>query len=137
MKKIYAVVRAIQAVSGWTWDDKTGASIDHATADSWDAYVAQHKDAKPFRNAGWIHLATVSRIMPSTTRGTNVFRASDASTGPGGAGVEIEDDQPAQASPPASQHGSEEPEEPEEVDSDRADIPGPVRLPRYVVEFCD
>ena len=105
---MYAVIKAIQAVSGWTWDDETGASIDHTTADSWDAYVAQHKDAKPFRNAGWIHLEKVSCIMPSTTRGINVFRASDASTGTGGAagvGNEYSTDEPPQASPLAM-HGS-------------------------------
>ncbi|KAI9437423.1 hypothetical protein BJY52DRAFT_1129924, partial [Lactarius psammicola] len=40
LKKTNAVVKAIQAVSGWTWDDVAGASIDESTADSWEAYVA-------------------------------------------------------------------------------------------------
>ncbi|KAI9428984.1 hypothetical protein BJY52DRAFT_1200712 [Lactarius psammicola] len=82
LKKTNAVVKAIQAVSGWTWDDVAGASIDESTADSWEAYVAKHKDAKPFRNVGWIHLHKVSLLLPATTRGTNIFRPSDASTGP-------------------------------------------------------
>jgi hypothetical protein len=90
MKKLFAVIKAIQAISGWTWSDETGASIDYTTADSWDAYVMKHKDAKQFRNTGWIHLAKVSRLMPSSAppRGANVFRPSDASTGPDGAGGE-------------------------------------------------
>jgi hypothetical protein len=110
LKKVYAVIRAIQAVSGWTWDDETGASIDYTTADSWDAYVAQHKDAKPFQNANWIHLEKISQIMPSTTHGINVFWASDASTGMGGAagvGIKNSTGEPPHASPSAL-HGSPE-----------------------------
>jgi hypothetical protein len=80
LKKIYAVIRV-------TWDDETGTSIDYTTADSWDAYVVQHKDAKPFHNAGWVHLGKVLHIMPSATHGTNVFQASDALTRPGGVRV--------------------------------------------------
>jgi hypothetical protein len=73
LKKIYAIIKAIQSVSGWTWDDETGTSIGYTTTDNWDAYVAQHKDAKPFRNAGWVHLGKVSHIMPSVTCDTNIF----------------------------------------------------------------
>ncbi|KAH9172301.1 hypothetical protein EDB89DRAFT_1851340 [Lactarius sanguifluus] len=73
LKKTYAIVKTIQAVSGWTWGDVTGASIDEATADSWEAYVAKHKDAKPFRNAGWVHLQKVSLLLPVTARGINIF----------------------------------------------------------------
>jgi hypothetical protein len=83
LKKTYAVVKAIQAVSGWTWSGITGASIDESTSGSWEAYVAKYKDAKPFRNAGWIHLPKVSLLLPATARGTNIFRPSDASTGLG------------------------------------------------------
>ena len=104
MKKVYAIIKAIQAVSRWIWDDETGASIDYTTADSWDAYIAQHKDAKPFQNAGWIHLEKVSHIISSITRGINVFRASDTSTGTGGAagvGNENSTGEPPQASPSA------------------------------------
>jgi hypothetical protein len=84
LKKTHAVVKAIQAVSGWTWSGITGASIDESTSNSWEAYVAKHKDAKPFRNAGWIHFQKVSLLLPATARGTNVFRPSNASTGLGG-----------------------------------------------------
>ncbi|KAH9159488.1 hypothetical protein EDB89DRAFT_1864979 [Lactarius sanguifluus] len=73
LKKTYAIVKTIQAVSGWTWGDVTGASIDEATADSWEAYVAKHKDAKPFRNVGWVHLQKVSLLLPVTARGINIF----------------------------------------------------------------
>ncbi|KAH9014890.1 hypothetical protein EDB84DRAFT_1567956 [Lactarius hengduanensis] len=62
LKKTYAIVKTIQAVSGWAWGDVTGASIDEATADSWEAYVAKHKDAKP-----------------SETRGGSIFRRSPSS----------------------------------------------------------
>jgi hypothetical protein len=63
MKKLFTVIQAIKAISGWTWSDETGASIDYTTTDSWDAYMMKHKDAKQFRNTGWIHLAKVSRLM--------------------------------------------------------------------------
>ena len=94
LKKTYAVVKAIQAVSGWTWSDITGASIDESTVDSWEAYVAKHKDARPFRNSGWIHFQKVSHLLPATACGANVFRPSDASTGPNGSRTRIPPDEP-------------------------------------------
>jgi len=82
LKKTFVVVKAIQGISGWTWDDKTGASIDNTTTDSWDAYVAKHKDVKPFRNAGWAHFEKVTHLMPSAAHGQNVFWPSEGSTTP-------------------------------------------------------
>jgi hypothetical protein len=39
------------------------------------------KEAKPFRNRGWVHLESVSVIMPATVRGVNVFCPSQGLTG--------------------------------------------------------
>jgi hypothetical protein len=72
-RKLYRVIRAIQEVSGWVWDDKTGASITPHTASSWEDYVKHHPEAKPFRNKGWCHFANVSLLMPSSAVGANVF----------------------------------------------------------------
>jgi len=82
LKKTFSVVKAIQAVSGWTWSDETGASIDDTTADTWDSYVAKHKDTKLFHNAGWAHLEKVMHLMPSAAHGQNVFWPSEGSTAP-------------------------------------------------------
>ncbi|KAF8159736.1 hypothetical protein B0H34DRAFT_655091 [Crassisporium funariophilum] len=54
--KLYRVVKAIQTVSGWHWDDKHGASIGPDEAATWDAYVKAHPEAKPFRNKGFVPL---------------------------------------------------------------------------------
>ncbi|EDR11712.1 uncharacterized protein LACBIDRAFT_314239 [Laccaria bicolor S238N-H82] len=73
LRRTYKVVRAIQEVSSWHWDDHTGASINPDTASLWEDYVKQrHPDAKPFRNNGWVHLQKMSLIMPSSTPGANV-----------------------------------------------------------------
>ena len=61
------------AVSGWTWDNKTGPSITPATASSWDDYVKKHPDAKPFWNKGWPHLDKISLIILAVASGANVF----------------------------------------------------------------
>jgi hypothetical protein len=67
------VVRAIQEVSGWVWDDETGASITPHTASSWDDYVQSHPEIKPFRNKGWPYFAKTSLLMPTTALSVNVF----------------------------------------------------------------
>jgi len=67
------VIRAIQEVSGWVWDDETGASITPDTASSWEDYVKHHPEAKPFRNKGWPHFDQVSLLMPSLAVGANVY----------------------------------------------------------------
>ncbi|KAF8157391.1 hypothetical protein BJ912DRAFT_867326, partial [Pholiota molesta] len=72
-KKLYCVIRAIQSVSGWVWDNKMGASINADTASSWDDYVKKHPGAKQFRNKGWKHFAQVALNMPSTSMGANIF----------------------------------------------------------------
>jgi hypothetical protein len=77
-RRLYKVIRAIQEVSGWHWDDQTGASITSATSSSWDDYVKKHPAAKPFRNKGWVHLHKLALIMPSSTPGSNVYHAAIA-----------------------------------------------------------
>lgn len=75
-KRIYRVIQAIKEVSGWHWDDETGASITVDTASSWDDYIKKHPAAKPFRNRGWVHLQRMTDIMPSTVSGSHVFHPS-------------------------------------------------------------
>ena len=72
-RKLYRIVRTIQSISGWVWDDETGASITPHTASSWDDYVKSHPEAKPFRNKGWRHFSKVSLLMPTTAVGAHVF----------------------------------------------------------------
>ncbi|KAF5376794.1 hypothetical protein D9757_009488 [Collybiopsis confluens] len=75
LKAIYGVIGKIKDHTGWgPWSDEQGAGITALEADSWDRFVAQHKTAKPFRNAGWPYLEKVERIMPYIPKGTNVFR---------------------------------------------------------------
>jgi hypothetical protein len=64
---------AIQSVSGWTWDDETGATITPELEISWAAYVKIHKDTKPFKNRGWRHLHLMMQLMPSTVQGVHVY----------------------------------------------------------------
>ncbi|TFK18578.1 hypothetical protein FA15DRAFT_551971, partial [Coprinopsis marcescibilis] len=71
-RKIYRVVFAIQQVSGWTWDDETGASITPDSANSWDSYVCHRPEAKPFRKKGWTYLHKVAELMPNNVTGANV-----------------------------------------------------------------
>ncbi|KAF8808362.1 hypothetical protein BYT27DRAFT_7096815 [Phlegmacium glaucopus] len=72
-RKIYHIIQAIQLVSGWVWDDDTGASITANSASSWDDYVKKHPEAKPFRNKGWKHFNKVASIMPFTPACAHVF----------------------------------------------------------------
>ncbi|KAF5309877.1 hypothetical protein D9619_010561 [Psilocybe cf. subviscida] len=78
-RQLYCIVVAIQAISGWVWDDETGASINPGTASSWDDYVQAHPDACPFRNRGWPYLGQMEDLMPSTVQGANVYHATAAS----------------------------------------------------------
>ena len=68
-QKLYRVICAIQAVSGWVWSDDTGASITLHSTSSWDDYVKSHPEAKPFRNKGWQCFTKVSLIMPRECHG--------------------------------------------------------------------
>jgi hypothetical protein len=77
-RKIYRVIRAIQSVSGWTWDDETGATINIHTASSWDDYVRVHPEARPFRNKGWPLFRKMELLMPATVTGANVYHAASA-----------------------------------------------------------
>jgi hypothetical protein len=109
VRKIYKAIQKIQGVSGWHWDNQTGASITAATASSWDAYVKAHSEAKNFRNTGWVHLCKVAEIMPSAAAGGNVYHPTTA--------------QPSQPTPssqsPASRSPSPSPLSGENSDSDK------------------
>jgi hypothetical protein len=76
--------RAIQAIinhTGWNWCDDSGANIQADQAAAWESFCGTHKEAKPFRNRGWVHFERVSDIMPATVRGVNVFCPSQGLTG--------------------------------------------------------
>lgn len=57
----------------------------------WVLFLKSHKDAKPFKNHGWIHLKIMTELMPATLRGAHVYRPSQGITGMD-AGVGLEDD---------------------------------------------
>jgi hypothetical protein len=78
LKATYAVVKAIRANSGWSWDDDKGADITPEKKGTWDDYVAKHPAAHPFRNAGWVHLDEFDSLAPSSAKGSYVFRASQS-----------------------------------------------------------
>jgi hypothetical protein len=79
LKKLYLIVWAIIANSGWTWDDVKGTCIGPDNAGSWDAWVAVNSLSAPFRNAGWIHLESFRTLMPNAVaRSAHVFRATTA-----------------------------------------------------------
>jgi hypothetical protein len=101
LRKIYRVIQAIKEVSGWHWDDETGASITPATSSSWDDYVRKHPAAKPFRNKGWVHLHKVADIMPSTISGSNVYHPTGTHAPALAAESNPSELSPAQSVPPS------------------------------------
>lgn len=51
---------------------------------TWESYLARNPDAKPFKNKGWVHFCKLNDLIPNAkVQGTNVFRASDGTTGTG------------------------------------------------------
>ncbi|KAF8155459.1 hypothetical protein B0H34DRAFT_859849 [Crassisporium funariophilum] len=76
-----AVCQAIQSMSGWTWSNTRGADISPEMEPEWEKFVMLHKDAKPFKNQGWIHLKVMTKIMPTTLCGTHVFRPTQGISG--------------------------------------------------------
>ncbi|KDR71951.1 hypothetical protein GALMADRAFT_213445 [Galerina marginata CBS 339.88] len=81
LKKSFRAIQAIKGRSGWTWSDETGASITPDMEDAWRDFLLIHKDAKPFKNKGWVHLEKMTMLMPTTVRGTYVFRPSQGISG--------------------------------------------------------
>ena len=49
--------------------------------DAWADFLKTYKEAKPFKNKGWVHLEKMSSIMPATVKGTHVFRPSQGLSG--------------------------------------------------------
>jgi hypothetical protein len=66
---------------GWTWSDETGASITPDMEDVWEDFLKVYKEAKPFKNHGWVHLDKMMMIMPATIKGTHVFRPPQGLSG--------------------------------------------------------
>ncbi|KAF8964770.1 hypothetical protein BDZ97DRAFT_1918729 [Flammula alnicola] len=81
LRRTFRAIQAIKNRSGWTWSDETGASITPEMEDTWSDFLKVHKDAKPFKNKGWVHLEKVSLLMPATVKGKHVFRPSQGLSG--------------------------------------------------------
>lgn len=60
-------------MSGWVWSDAQGADISPEMEPEWEKTIKIHKDAKPFKNQGLVHLDIMTEIMPTTLCGTHVF----------------------------------------------------------------
>ncbi|KAJ7477741.1 hypothetical protein B0H11DRAFT_2424779 [Mycena galericulata] len=82
LRGVFKIVREIKKVSGWHWDDNTGASITADTKSSWDDYVRVHPNAKPFRNKGWPYYSQLEGLVPPETSGIHIYRPSQG-TGAG------------------------------------------------------
>lgn len=83
LRRIFRAIQAIKMQSGWTWTDTRGADITPELESAWATFIKIYKDAKPFKNRGWVHLEKMTEIMPVTLRGTYVFRPSQGITGMG------------------------------------------------------
>jgi hypothetical protein len=81
LRKTFRAIQAIEGCSGWTWSDETRASITPEMEDAWANFIKSHKDAKPFKNKGWVHLEKVTSLMPATVKGAHVFRPSQGISG--------------------------------------------------------
>ncbi|PPQ73729.1 hypothetical protein CVT25_000811 [Psilocybe cyanescens] len=77
LRCIFCVIQEIQAKSGWSWGDKTGASITPDMEHAWADFIKIHKEAKPFKNKNWIHLHKMSLLMPATVKGTHSLSGMD------------------------------------------------------------
>ncbi|KAF8156769.1 hypothetical protein B0H34DRAFT_675182 [Crassisporium funariophilum] len=96
-----AIHQAIQSMSGWTWSNTSGADISPEMEPEWEKFIMLHKDAKPFKNQGWIHLKVMTKIMPTTLRGTHIFCPTQgisgldasATVGPAASDLDSEDAQ--------------------------------------------
>jgi hypothetical protein len=81
LRRVFRAIQAIKSQSGWTWSDTRGADIGPEMEQEWVKFLKIHKDAKPFKNRGWVHLEKMTEIMPVTLRGTYVYRPSQGVTG--------------------------------------------------------
>jgi len=117
----------IEEHTGWSWSDETGASITPDMEPAWADFLKGLKDAKPFKNHGWVHRAIMVLIMPVAVRGTHVFRPSQGITGMG----------PSGSGPGLRAPVEEEDEEDEEGENETTPAAAPV-APAIVVgpSFC-
>ncbi|TFK43026.1 hypothetical protein BDQ12DRAFT_595635 [Crucibulum laeve] len=53
----------IDAHTGWSWSDETGASITPDMEMQWVTFLKTHKDAKPFKNHGWVQLINTIKFL--------------------------------------------------------------------------
>ncbi|KIJ90288.1 hypothetical protein K443DRAFT_15360 [Laccaria amethystina LaAM-08-1] len=81
LRRIFRAIQAIKSQSGWTWSDTRGADITPEMEPEWAKFIKIYKDAKPFKNHGWVHLEKMTEIMPVTLHGTYVYRPSQGITG--------------------------------------------------------
>ncbi|PPQ97013.1 hypothetical protein CVT26_006439 [Gymnopilus dilepis] len=120
-RRVYRVIQAIKLVSGWVWDDTTGATITVDTAASWDDYVKKHPEAKPFRNKGWPYFSKISHILPSTAAGANIFHPT---TDPDNSSERSSSPDPGSTPPDSSEVNDTE-------SSDREATPPPPSRPTF------
>lgn len=81
LRRTFRAIQAIKSMSGWVWSDARGADIHPEMEAEWAKFIKVHKEAKPFKNRGWVHLEVMTEIMPATLRGTYVFRPSQGISG--------------------------------------------------------
>ncbi|KAN0141121.1 hypothetical protein V8E53_000877 [Lactarius tabidus] len=80
-RRVFRAIQAIISHTGWNWCNENSANIQLDQASAWSLFCGIHKEAKPFRNRGWVHLERMSEIMPATVRGMNVFCPSQGLSG--------------------------------------------------------
>ncbi len=75
------MIQAIKSQSGWTWSDTRGADITPEMEPAWAKFVKVYKEARHFKNQGWVHLEKMTEIMPKKLQGMYVYRPSQGVTG--------------------------------------------------------
>ncbi|KAJ6457747.1 hypothetical protein C8R47DRAFT_995569 [Mycena vitilis] len=74
LRKMWQLVDLIINTSGWTWDTKTGVTVNEATQGAWDAFVRQYPEAEQFENKGWPYHEALAPLMPTKAKGSYVYR---------------------------------------------------------------
>ncbi|KIM72885.1 hypothetical protein PILCRDRAFT_81557, partial [Piloderma croceum F 1598] len=60
-------VTSIISSSSFSWDDKNSFDVSPEKQSLWDAYIAKHAAAKPFKKQGWPHYTAMAEIVPQKT----------------------------------------------------------------------